>query len=378
MTRSSGNSHLIDRWAGRIFAQRFRYAVKKDQLPLSPRRVGIIQPTAIGDTLISSAAIRQIVEFYQDAEITILHGSNNLAALKLLNFPVTLVACNFRNPLKARRQIIAQAFDLIVDLTPWPYVTAICARAAPFAIGFAPPDSSRHYLFDIAIRHDANDHELANLERLRSLFPRCDKQPVHPVSPNAVRPDLSRSNTVYLHPFAGGRRAHEKSWPVGHWVELASMLASEGFDLCITGGKADVNAVSEIIDAMTNAGVMVTSLCGKTSLAELASLLTSAKLLVSVDTGVVHLGSACNARVLSLHGPTSSKRWGAWGSQGHSVDSPHPDAGYIIYGFEDLGRPDVTMQAITASEVFQTAMTIVSNDGKDPIALANDSTEKGK
>lgn len=363
MTRSSGNSHLIDQWAGRILAQGYRLTAKKSRLPDQPSRVGIIQPTAIGDTLISGATIRQIVSSYANAEISILHGSNNLPALRLLDLPVELVACNFHNPIAARRQIAAQRFDLIVDLTPWPYVTALCARVAPCTVGFAPPGSSRRHMLDIAVTHDPDAHETANLDRLRGLFVRSNGA-AGPAAARAANCGPPQGNTIYLHPFAGGRRAREKSWPIAHWVELITLLRREGFDLCLTGGKADADAAAAIIRATESAGASVTSLCGKTSLQELAVLLANAKLLISVDTGVVHLASAYDACVLSLHGPTSSKRWGAWGSRGHSLDSPHRDAGYIVYGFESLGWDDGTMEAISPASVFQNAMAIIANEGR--------------
>jgi heptosyltransferase I len=57
-------------------------------------------------------------------------------------------------------------------------------------------------------------------------------------------------------------------------------------------------------------------------------------LLITVDTGILHLAAALDTRVLALHGPTASKRWGARNPNSASLDANHPSRGYMSLGFE--------------------------------------------
>jgi len=117
---------------------------------------------------------------------------------------------------------------------------------------------------------------------------------------------------VVLHPVA---KWESKLWPVGHWVELARLLAGQGLDLVLTGGQADRALTAAIAQ---RSGAPVLDLAGRTELKVLAGVLRLADLAVCTDTGVMHLAAALETPVVALFGPTSPGRTGPWGS-GHTV-----------------------------------------------------------
>ncbi|WP_217579044.1 hypothetical protein, partial [Mesorhizobium sp. GbtcB19] len=81
------------------------------------------------------------------------------------------VPTNFSRPDLALRALRAANLDLVIDLTPWPNLTAILARlSAPGAVGFAPPDEARGSIFDIAVEHRGDRHELDNLAAMARVF----------------------------------------------------------------------------------------------------------------------------------------------------------------------------------------------------------------
>ena len=83
-------------------------------------------------------------------------------------------------------------------------------------------------------------------------------------------------------------------------------------------------------------------------------------LVISVDTAILHLAAALDCRVIGLHGPTLSRRWGAKSSGAVSIDSPHPAAGYISFGFERHSEEYEIMRAIPVDTVYRTAQSILA------------------
>lgn len=97
-----------------------------------------------------------------------------------------------------------------------------------------------------------------------------------------------------LHPFA----THIlKAWPRAHWLEFINMLESAGIDWIIVGQGDELQAGDK------------RDLTGKTSLRELAALLGEAALLVTGDSGPMHLAGAVGTPVLAMFGPTTAE-WG--------------------------------------------------------------------
>jgi heptosyltransferase-1 len=117
---------------------------------------------------------------------------------------------------------------------------------------------------------------------------------------------------VVLHPVA---KWESKLWPMSHWAKLSRDLDGLGARLVLSGSGDDRGVTRAIASA---AGVEIMDLAGRMSLKDLAALLSRADLLVSTDTGVMHLGAAMGCPVVALFGPTAHWRTGPYG-QGHRV-----------------------------------------------------------
>jgi lipopolysaccharide heptosyltransferase I len=118
--------------------------------------------------------------------------------------------------------------------------------------------------------------------------------------------DLPRP-CVVLHPAA---RWKTKLWEVERWRALAAALASGGMGVAITGSAADAPTAAAICAGLTPAP---RSLAGRLSLKQLAAVLARADLMITVDSGPMHVAAALNTRVLALFGPTDPARTGPRG-----------------------------------------------------------------
>jgi len=104
-----------------------------------------------------------------------------------------------------------------------------------------------------------------------------------------------------------------KLWPPGKFARLADQLIDHcGVQVVFTGSTQDRATVSGILAHMRFPAV---SLAGETSLKTLAALYQRCRLLISTDTGPMHLGCAAAIPVVALFGPTAPGRTGPYGKQ---------------------------------------------------------------
>jgi len=97
-----------------------------------------------------------------------------------------------------------------------------------------------------------------------------------------------------------------KRWPVASWRTLIDAFPGEKFVLL--GTAADAALTAEIARGLGED--RVSDLAGRTSLTEFASTLAGCRLLVSNDTGGMHLANALGVPVVVLFGPTNPLRTG--------------------------------------------------------------------
>ena len=105
------------------------------------------------------------------------------------------------------------------------------------------------------------------------------------------------SATKYIALFLGaGNR--ERKWPVENFVETAKYVQNNyGFVPMLCGGPDDRDDAQVFVEKFGSEAI---NNAGKTSLVELVDLIRNARLLISVDTGAVHIAAAVNTPVVGL------------------------------------------------------------------------------
>jgi ADP-heptose:LPS heptosyltransferase len=322
-------------------------------LPATAHRVSVIQPTAIGDTLLGSGLVAAIHFRYPGVKIEFLHGPSNAEAFHVIDGEFSTRLVSFARPWDALAVLRRTSADVVVDLTPWSRTTAICAMlSGAISVGYDSTAQGRARAFDIAVPHRSDRHELDNIEALSHVFTPGRRYEMrlrqHYPAPAAALP---WRQLILCHAGAGGSRGAAKSWPVRCWVELTRLLVQDGFVVGFTGTDKDAELVSAILSEAGGRTERAVSLCGKLRLGELAYVLQKSRALISVDTAPAHLAAGLGTPVLTLHGPTRSWRWGPRSEKAAYVDSQHPDAGYISFGFEDHPSANNIMTQIDVETV---------------------------
>lgn len=93
-----------------------------------------------------------------------------------------------------------------------------------------------------------------------------------------------------------------KRWPAKHFSQLARNLSAQHYVPILLGSKADVGYAQEI---SLGCGESCLNLCGATTLNDAVALLASASLVVSNDSGLMHIAAALNKPLLALFGSSS-------------------------------------------------------------------------
>ena len=67
-------------------------------------------------------------------------------------------------------------------------------------------------------------------------------------------------------------------------------------------------------------------------------MLQQAEMLISVNTGIMHLGAILGVPTVALNGPNSAHRWGPVGTRVANVRTSDGSGGFLDLGFEFRGR----------------------------------------
>lgn len=102
----------------------------------------------------------------------------------------------------------------------------------------------------------------------------------------------------------GAEYGPAKRWPAGKFAALAGIAHESGYRVRLFGGPKDREITAEIA---ARAGVPLDDLAGRTSLVEAAQLLSIAEVVVSNDTGLMHVAGALDRPLVVLYGSSSEK-----------------------------------------------------------------------
>jgi ADP-heptose:LPS heptosyltransferase len=364
MSRSTVLQRGLDRYLGNFIA-----LVLGARRPIAarienPDRIGLIQPTAIGDLIVASGLIAHVRTTFPRAEVHLLHGLSNRAALDVLEPGIIGHVVDFTRPVAALKHIRSLDLDILVDLVPWSTLTALICRFSGVALtlGFSVPGTFRHFLFAKVADHSCDVHQSQNFEALAGCFGRMDHY-TYRLRKSFPRPGiwLPYDRLIVCHIRPGGSQASAKAWPTDRWVDLVSRLCDAGYAIAFSGSAADQSEVESVMAQVERPGRQCFSLAGGVSLPEFCFVLQHALLAISVDTSPLHLASALGLPIVGIHGPSLSRRWGAISPNSRSIDASHPAAGYIQFGFESHPKAGEIMRSISVDEVYGAASTLLSS-----------------
>ena len=344
-----------------------------------PRRILVIRLDRIGDVVLSTPVLQALRQRFPHAFIAMMvrppcqelvegHPSLN----EVIVYDKTGTHRSLWATVRFAWRLRRYDFDTAIVLHPshrshWiPWLARI-----PVRVGY---DRKGGGLLTQRLPHrkqEGAQHEAAyTLELLAPLGISVPTQPhpVVPVSPRAVQrvnelltaASLQPAQTlVAIHPSAS---CVSKRWMPQRFAAVADrLIAQRHVRVCLIAGPDDVMYVDQVASAMQQPAL---NLAGRVSVGELAALFKRCRLLISNDSGPVHIAAAVGTPVVDIFGRNqrglSPQRWGPLG-QGHVV--LHKEVGCVTCLAHNCDIEFLCLTSLSVDEVYRAALSILGADG---------------
>jgi heptosyltransferase-1 len=142
-----------------------------------------------------------------------------------------------------------------------------------------------------------------------------------------------------------------KQWPAENFARFIDRLAEREISVILSGSPQDQEGLERIREKVGHPR-RVMNWAGKTALRELAALFSLADLVLTTDTGPMHLAAAVKAPLIALFGPTAPWRTGPYGDPDAVLRKSLPCAPCFKKKCDTME----CMTSITVDEVWETAI----------------------
>ncbi len=156
--------------------------------------------------------------------------------------------------------------------------------------------------------------------------------------------------------FPGAARGASKQWPKERFAEVGRRLIQSGGRVFVCGAGRELGVCAW---ATAHIGAGAFNLAGETTLAELAALLSCAKVVVANDSGGMHLAAAVGAPVVAIFGLTDPAITGPLGKGHRILQAPGAARGRDVPRRSEAAAR--ALAAVSAASVAEAAIEIMGN-----------------
>ncbi|MBS1209149.1 MAG: lipopolysaccharide heptosyltransferase [Proteobacteria bacterium] len=287
--------------------------------PPSIKRLLIIAPSWIGDTVAAQTLFMRLRTYYPEAIIdalappwvaAVLHTMPEISG-EVLDNPFAHGQLRLKERWRLARTLKTRGYDAAYVL-PNSLKSALIPFFAsiPRRVGFT--GESRYGL--INVRHTLDtaatplqvERYAILAEEPRAALPRPYPLPALHVDAKATATTLEmlglKASPAPVVFCPGAEFGPAKRWPEQHFAALARSLATQDVPVWLLGSKKDA-AVGEEIAHLSEGTAR--NLCGVTNLAQAVQILSMARHVVTNDSGLMHVAAALGTPLTALFGSSS-------------------------------------------------------------------------
>ena len=283
-------------------------------------KILVVSPSWVGDTMLAQPMFARLKQRHPGCRIDVFAPPWTEALLRqmpevhdvIIN-PFPHGALQIGERMKAGRQLREARYDEVIVL-PNSFKSALTPYFADI-----PHRTGYRGEMRFGLLTDARKLDTHQLPLMVERFAQLAEAPMHPVHRPVPRPQLhvnedqrqrvlKKFGLALEKPVAvfcpGAEYGPAKRWPVPYFAELAQRLEARGYAIWLVGSPKD-KEIGDNILALGNPQAI--NLCGQTDLAEAIAVLSCAALVVSNDSGLMHLAAALHRPMLALFGSSSPK-----------------------------------------------------------------------
>lgn len=293
------------------------------------RHILLVKPSSLGDIVHAMPTCAALRRAYPKARLTWLVKRQWAGLVERIEGvdKVWPVEPTFTGWLSQVAPLRAEHFDLVVDLQGLFRSAAIgWLSGSPVHAGFANGREGSPWFYSIRVpipqlEMHAVDRYLFVAKAVGAVafgtpkfsfrIPQADHE--------AVDRLLSRSGVAAGASWVAmnvSARWPTKRWPIASFAEVADRLQQEGFGRVVLIGGPDERAEVAAVRGLMKTPAI--DLAGATTVGLLPALLSKASMLITNDSGPMHVAAATGTPVVALFSPTSALLTGPYGA-GHSV-----------------------------------------------------------
>ncbi len=278
----------------------------------------VIRLSSMGDILLTTPLIRQLRIKYHQARIDFICSKqfsdiykNNPHISNLLDYDKSLTSAEINNFKKSiLMNLGSKKYDIVIDLQK-------NFRSLNFkrGLGYNYFSVKKHRLNKLSLVYFKKPLE-KKFMNMSEIYRHCVQCLNIPDDGKGLEIWLSGENTEIIYPpekraettglkkiaIAPGARHLTKRWLPERFAELIDLLKnSYGSEIVIVGGNDDIPTVNEILSLTKSE---VSNFSGSSSILKTAEIIDSCNLLITNDTGVMHIAAARQVPVIAIFGST--------------------------------------------------------------------------
>ena len=254
-------------------------------------------PTWLGDAVMATSAIENLATFFNDSEITLIGSDIAIDALK--NHPkvtkTVVLDKKYTSLAKISREL--GSFDAFFS-----FRGSMRSKFLKFSIS-----AKNKYQFNknkYPNRHQVEKYSDFINDSLGTNFPASK------LTLSNINSKPSTVKTLGINP--GASYGSAKRWYPEEFARVAQELSSQ-YDIIIFGGSDEVEIANDIEKSLVQNGVTnYQNLAGKTTIPELLEKISTLDLLITGDSGPMHVAAAFQVPTVAIFGPTQDDETSQW------------------------------------------------------------------
>jgi ADP-heptose:LPS heptosyltransferase len=277
------------------------------------KKILILRFGAIGDVVHTSGLFRSIKTLLPDSQIH--YVTFKTPSLLIENDPDLekewiLEGKTYKHLINLAKELKKEKFDIFINLQP-----SIKTKVFSW---FLRAKNTLVYKKTFKLHAVENFWKTARPLLKDLILPEEIKIYLNDDDREAVNDLISTEKKLIGLNIGANQQRQGRKYPLAHWKILAQKLAErQNFQIVLTGGKEDEKDAEELVSCCEN----IISFCGKLSIRESAALLERCDLVISGDTGPLHIATAVGTKVIGLYGSMPINRTGPYGKDHISLKS---------------------------------------------------------
>ena len=259
-------------------------------------------PSWLGDAVMATPAIENIVNYYNQTEITLVGPSISIEAIK-------------NHPNVVQSKILDKQYNALFTISK---------KLGKFDAFFSFRSAFRSRILKLVILSDCkyqfeknkyqNCHQV---EKYNSFINDClntdFKAGKLSINPNLKSSSTNSAPVIGINP--GASYGEAKRWYPEEFAKVAAELSNK-YDILIFGGPNEKKIAEDIETLLIEKGVSnYQNIAGKTSISELVNQISSLDIFLTGDSGPMHLAASFQVPTVAIFGPTIDKETSQWMNQ---------------------------------------------------------------